>query len=57
MLDVSVTLSPIRGDSGAIIGASSIARDIGARKALEGSLRDAEWRKDDFLAVLAHRAA
>jgi PAS domain S-box-containing protein len=54
VLDVSVTLSPIRGDSGAIIGASSIARDIGARKALEGSLRDADRRKDDFLAVLAH---
>jgi len=54
VLDVSVTLSPIRGDSGAIIGASSIARDIGARKALEGSLREADRRKDDFLAVLAH---
>ena len=54
LLDVSVTLSPIRDDGGSIIGASSIARDIRARKALEASLREADRRKDDFLAVLAH---
>jgi len=54
LLDVSVTLSPIRDESGRIVGASSIARDIGARKALEASLREADRRKDDFLAVLAH---
>jgi len=54
LLDVSVTLSPLRDDTGRIVGASSIARDIGARKALEASLREADRRKDDFLAVLAH---
>ncbi len=54
LLDVSVTLSPIRDDGGSIIGASSIARDIRARKLLEGTLREADRRKDDFLAVLAH---
>jgi PAS domain S-box-containing protein len=54
VLDVSVTLSPIRDAGGVIVGASSIARDIGARKALEASLREADRRKDDFLAVLAH---
>jgi PAS domain S-box-containing protein len=53
-IDVSLTLSPIRGEDGAIIGASSIARDIGRRKALEQSLRDSDRRKDEFLAVLAH---
>jgi PAS domain S-box-containing protein len=54
IIDVSLTLSPIRDDSGFIIGASSIARDIGRRKALEQSLRDSDRRKDEFLAVLAH---
>jgi PAS domain S-box-containing protein len=54
LVEVSLTLSPIRDDQGRIIGASSIARDIGARKALEASLRDSDRRKDEFLAVLAH---
>jgi PAS domain S-box-containing protein len=34
-LHVSVTISPIRNSSGMLIGASSIARDIGERKELE----------------------
>jgi PAS domain S-box-containing protein len=54
VFDVSVTLSPIRDDTGRIVGASSIVRDMTARKALEASLREADRRKDDFLAVLAH---
>ena len=54
LLDLSVTLSPIRDDAGHIVGASSIARDISARRVMEASLREADRRKDDFLAVLAH---
>ncbi len=54
IIDVSLTVSPIRDELGGIIGASSIARDIGQRKALEQSLRDSDRRKDEFLAVLAH---
>ena len=54
IIDVSLTVSPIRDEAGGIIGASSIARDIGQRKALEQSLRDSDRRKDEFLAVLAH---
>ena len=54
IIDVSLTVSPIRDEPGGIIGASSIARDIGQRKALEQSLRDSDRRKDEFLAVLAH---
>jgi PAS domain S-box-containing protein len=53
-LDVSLTLSPIRDHTGAIIGASSIARDIRQRRELEESRREADRRKDEFLAVLAH---
>ncbi|MEP7117033.1 MAG: PAS domain S-box protein [Acidobacteriota bacterium] len=53
-LDVSLTLSPIRNEAGVTIAASSIARDIRRQKQLEQTLRDADRRKDEFLAVLAH---
>lgn len=60
-LQVSVTISPIRDDSGRIIGASKIARDISDRKRAEvqilgllTQLQEADRRKDEFLATLAH---
>jgi len=37
-IDVSATISPIRDSSGAIVGASKIARDITERKQTEGRL-------------------
>jgi PAS domain S-box-containing protein len=40
LLDVSLTVSPIRDVSGAVIGASKIARDITARKRVETALRE-----------------
>jgi diguanylate cyclase (GGDEF)-like protein/PAS domain S-box-containing protein len=39
MIDVAVTLSPIVDRAGRVIGASSIARDIGERKRFEETLR------------------
>jgi PAS domain S-box-containing protein len=67
-IDVALTISPIRDASGAVIGASKIARDISERKAAEQvqqrtigelkraeeALREGDRRKDEFLAVLAH---
>jgi two-component system, chemotaxis family, CheB/CheR fusion protein len=60
-IQVSVTISPIRDDSGRIIGASKIARDISERKRAEDQvyglltqLKEADQRKDEFLATLAH---
>ena len=53
-IDLSLTVSPIRGVDGKIIGASKVARDITQRKQTEAALRDADRRKDEFLAVLAH---
>jgi two-component system CheB/CheR fusion protein len=38
-LDVSVTISPIRGPEGAIVGASKIARDISDRKRMIAELQ------------------
>src|SRR6185437_14715235 len=46
-VDVSLTVSPVRDAQGTIIGASKTARDISAQL-------DAQRRKDQFLAILAH---
>ncbi len=54
LIDVSITVSPIRNESGEIIGAATIARDITQRKRSEAALREADRRKDEFLATLAH---
>jgi PAS domain S-box-containing protein len=53
-MDVSLTVSPIRDAEGTIVGASTVARDITERKHTEAALRDADRRKDEFLAILAH---
>jgi signal transduction histidine kinase len=42
LLDVSLTVSPIKDDHGRIIGASKILRDVSTRKRLEQSLMQAE---------------
>jgi C4-dicarboxylate-specific signal transduction histidine kinase len=44
LLDVSLTISPIKDATGRIIGASKIARDITERKRAEKSLRESEAR-------------
>ncbi|MGH9585450.1 MAG: PAS domain S-box protein, partial [Acidobacteriaceae bacterium] len=41
-LDVAVTISPIRDDSGAIVGASKILRDITERKRMQASVLQSE---------------
>ncbi|MFY9742458.1 MAG: PAS domain S-box protein [Candidatus Sulfotelmatobacter sp.] len=42
LLDISVTISPVKNESGRIIGASKVARDIGHRKRAEADLRRSE---------------
>jgi PAS domain S-box-containing protein len=42
LIDVSLTISPIRGANGRIIGTSKILRDISGRKRMEQSLLQAE---------------
>jgi PAS domain S-box-containing protein len=61
LISVSVTISPVRDETGRIIGASKIARDITAQKQFEGELKRAKEAaetanraKDHFLSVLSH---
>jgi len=49
-VSVSLTISPIRDETGTIIGASKIAHDISERKRSEAALRDSEARLRDVLA-------
>src|SRR5512139_504312 len=65
---ISLTVSPVKDAAGTIIGASKVARDIGEqRKAQaelqraierlresEAALKEADRRKDEFRAMLAH---
>ena len=44
LLDISLTISPIRDSNGKIVGASKIARDISQRKRIERELRESEGR-------------
>ncbi len=44
-IDVSVTISPIRDSSGAVVGASKIARDITEHKRAQEALRQSDLRR------------
>ena len=68
LVDVSMTVSPIRDSRGAIVGASTVARDISERRRIEEArdrLMEAERHareeaqrfnrlKDEFLSTLSH---
>jgi PAS domain S-box-containing protein len=52
LLDISLTVSPVRDGAGRIVGASKIARDITDRKETERRLRDSEQRLTELLAAI-----
>jgi PAS domain S-box-containing protein len=68
LLDISLTVSPIRGPDGRVVGASKIARDITENKRAEAQREEllrlaeraaleadaANRAKDEFLAMLGH---
>jgi PAS domain S-box-containing protein len=61
LIDVSVTISPVRDINGVIVGASKIARDITLQKRIQKELEEAKVEaesanraKDHFLSVLSH---
>ena len=53
-LQISVTISPIHGPDGTVVGASKIARDIGEQLRLRQEADEANRQKDEFLATLSH---
>jgi PAS domain S-box-containing protein len=51
---VHIRTSPIDSDTGQTVGHVGTVEDITPRKVTEARLRDADRRKDEFLAMLAH---
>ena len=62
VIDVSLTLSPIRDSDGKIVGASSVARDVTEHNAMVASLKASELRsvmavsraKDEMVSLVSH---
>ena len=60
-ITVSITVSPVRDESGRVIGASKVARDVSERSALlareqvaRARAEEASRLKDEFLATVSH---
>ena len=54
LIEISLSVSPIKTTTGAIIGASKIARDITTQRRLMREAEEANRVKDEFLAMLSH---
>lgn len=54
IMDVSITISPIKDETGEIVGASSVARDISTQKKMEEQLRKANEELAAFASVVSH---
>jgi hypothetical protein len=54
LLDISLTISPVRNAAGVIIGASKIARDITARKRAEAEIRRINQDLEQFAFSASH---
>jgi PAS domain S-box-containing protein len=54
LVEISLTVSPIRNRQGTIVGASKIARDISTQRRLMREAEEASRAKDEFLATLSH---
>jgi len=49
-----VSIDPIRNDVGQVVGAINVFQDVSSLKQAEVKLKEADRRKDEFLATLAH---
>ncbi len=54
LIPISLTVSPIRDESGKIVGASKVARDISERRRIEIALQEMSHKKEEFLANISH---
>ena len=57
LVDVSLSVSPLKDSNGRVIGAAEIARDITLQKKADEALREQDRRKDEFLATLSRARA
>lgn len=53
LVDVSMTISPVKNENGELTGVSAISRDISKRKVFENRLRDSELRHRSILELAA----
>jgi PAS domain S-box-containing protein len=51
---ISLTVSPVADDTGRVIGASKVARDISERREAERAVRESLALKDRFLSLVSH---
>jgi PAS domain S-box-containing protein len=54
LVEISLTVSPIKDADGTVIGASKIARDITLQRRMLREAEEANRVKDEFLAMLSH---
>jgi len=54
LVNISLTVSPVKDSTGRTIGASKIARDISERKRAEDLLQQSMLLKDQFLSMVSH---
>jgi PAS domain-containing protein len=52
LVDISLTVSPVKDDQGRIVGASKVARDITERKLTEAKLRDKDRQLEELIAAI-----
>jgi PAS domain S-box-containing protein len=52
--DYDYLMVPVLGADGEVVAVAGTTRDITERKEMEESLREADHRKDEFIAMLAH---
>ncbi|MEO8540287.1 MAG: PAS domain S-box protein [bacterium] len=54
LVEISLSVSPLKDSTGRIIGASKIARDISERRAAEEAIQQSAEIKDQFLTLVSH---
>ena len=52
LVDISLSVSPLKDRNGRVIGASKIARDISERKRADAALRESQQRLQDLLTAI-----